>query len=135
MRKTTDFDLHLKRLFLWEYVFELLALAALVYAYRYVYVLHGGPVFLKLVMALAAPALIVLVMVRINIVNFRGVLDSIPQDALEPRVVEHIIKMTAFLNVREAALLKAGEGIILMDRDQLMEITPRLMLRFIRLAL
>ena len=134
MKKTTDFDLHLKRLFLYEYFFEVLCLGAVFYLYRYVFFLHGAPEFLRLLMGLAAPVVIVLVLVRINLLNFKGVLASIPSEALEPRVVEHIIKMTAFMNVREEAMQKAAMGIGLMDREQLLEINPRLMLRFIRLC-
>ncbi|MBR4748848.1 MAG: hypothetical protein IK083_04665 [Abditibacteriota bacterium] len=134
MKKTTNYDLHLKRLFLWEYFFEAAALGAVLYSYRYVFFLHGGPDLLKLVMGLASPVVIVLIFVRINLVNFKGVLSAIPAEALEPAVVEHIIKMTAFMNVRDEAMLKAAEGIVLMDKEQLMEIAPRLMLRFIRLC-
>ncbi|MBQ9358574.1 MAG: hypothetical protein IJT95_03440 [Abditibacteriota bacterium] len=134
MKKTTDFDLHLRRLFLWEYFFEILSLGAVFYVYRYVFFLHGAPEFLRLLMGLAAPVVIVLILVRINLLNFKGVLASIPSEALEPAVVEHIIKMTAFMNVREDAMQKAAMGIGLMDREQLLEISPRLMLRFIRLC-
>ena len=130
--RTTDFYKHLKNLFLIEYSIEIIILFSLIKLYHYFFVASPTIESVKLILALLAPVILILVFVRNAIINFKSVIVAIPDTKVDSRIIGLLIKLTGYLNVREAGANKVLENIEKLSRYELLSIKPRLILKYMR---
>ena len=130
--KTTDFYKHLKNLFLIEYSAEIIILFSLIKLYHYFFIDNPTMDIVKLILALFAPVILIMIFVRNSIINFKNFIAMIPNSKVDSHIIALLIKLMNYLNVREAGANKILENIEKLNRYELLSIKPRLIFKYMR---
>lgn len=132
MNQTTNYTAHIKSLFLWEYFYEVLFVIIVTKTYMYFFVELSNLTIIKIILSLMAPIIIILIFIRNAIVNFKGVIESMPDEKVDAHIITLLIKLMGYLNIRETAAKKIQHNIKKLDKYELLGIRSKLIYKYMR---